>query len=84
MNSLPELLVVVHTETARAPEGLESYKLAAKPHQHPSEEDEEKLKVGNAAAAKAAQARHAPFVHHSLQKRAASFCFKSMTYTSRM
>jgi hypothetical protein len=35
----------VHTETARAPEGLESYKLAEKPHQHPSEEDEEKLKV---------------------------------------
>jgi hypothetical protein len=32
-------------ETARAPEGLESYKLAEKPHQHPSEEDEEKLKV---------------------------------------
>jgi hypothetical protein len=42
----PTLHTYTHTETARAPEGLESFKLAEKPHTHPAAEDEEKLKVG--------------------------------------
>lgn len=48
------LLAVFDRETARAPEGLESYKLAEKPHQHPSEEDEEKLKQAAEAKLKVA------------------------------
>lgn len=83
MNSLPELVLVVHTETARAPEGLESYKLAEKPHQHPSEEDEEKLKVGKAAVAEAAEEIPATVVCHPLHKRAARLCLLHVACTSR-
>jgi hypothetical protein len=63
-----------HVETARAPEGLESYKLAEKPHQHPGEEDEEKLKVRTEAKVKTSAA---------LSKQACSsilFYFLSFTF----